>query len=309
MRPSPALRAHSWPIRHPRRVGFWPVWLRFVLAVLAGAAWDAPAVKQVHHRLVGNSVVLNMSVHERVAEGPGRGTRYNTTLTFGPVCSPARAVSQRQEFGQRKTRRVRCLNPGRLGLLWGMHDALLAVIRRFIALAPAEEALVRGWFVAEALPKGGFFLQPGEVSRKVGFVVRGVFHNFRRRDGDEHTYYFAREQEFIGDYESFLPARPAVHAIQALEAAQLLTISHDNLQRLYREVREGEKFGRLVAEALFVDVLRQLTSFYEETPEERYARFVRTYPDLQQRVPQYYIASYVGVRPQSLSRIRARASA
>ncbi|GAB3635194.1 hypothetical protein GCM10027422_07840 [Hymenobacter arcticus] len=73
-------------------------------------------------------------------------------------------------------------------------------------------------------------------------------------------------------------------------------------------MREGERFGRLVAEALFVNVLRQLTSFYEETPEQRYARFLATYPDLQQRIPQYYIASYVGVKPQSLSRIRGRAA-
>lgn len=188
------------------------------------------------------------------------------------------------------------------------HDSLLPIIRSFITLAPAEEDLIRQWFVAEELPKGGFFLRAGEVSRKIGFVLQGVFHNFRSRDGQEHTFYFGREQEFIGDYSSFLPARPAAHAIQALEPARLLTISYDNLQRLYREVREGERFGRLVAEYLFVDVLRQLTSFYEETPEERYARFVRTYPDLQQRVPQYYIASYVGVKPQSLSRIRARAA-
>jgi CRP-like cAMP-binding protein len=187
------------------------------------------------------------------------------------------------------------------------HETLLTFIRRFVTLVPAEETLVAHWFVAEELPKGGFFLRAGEVSRKIGFVVEGVFHNFRSRDGQEHTFYFAREQEFIGDYSSFLPARPAEHAIQALEPARLLTISYDNLQRLYQEVREGERFGRLVAEALFVDVLRQLTSFYEETPEERYARFVHTYPDLQQRVPQYYIASYVGVKPQSLSRIRSRA--
>lgn len=187
------------------------------------------------------------------------------------------------------------------------HETLLAVIRHFITLSPAEEELVAHWFVAEELPKGGFFLRPGEVSRKIAFVVQGVFHNFRSRDGQEHTFYFGREQEFIGDYSSFLPARPAVHAIQALEPARLLTISYDNLQRLYREVREGERFGRLVAEMLFVDVLGQLTSFYEEAPEERYASFVRTYPDLQQRVPQYYIASYVGVKPQSLSRIRSRA--
>ncbi|WP_324677662.1 Crp/Fnr family transcriptional regulator [Hymenobacter sp. GOD-10R] len=187
------------------------------------------------------------------------------------------------------------------------HETLLTVIRRFVPLTPAEEELIIPWFVAEELPKGGFFLRPGEVSRKVAFIVEGVFHNFRNRDGQEHTFYFGREQEFIGDYSSFLPAQPAVHAIQALEPARLLSISYDNLERLYRQVQQGERFGRLVAEMLFVDVLGQLTSFYEETPEERYARFVRTYPDLQQRIPQYYIASYVGVKPQSLSRIRGRA--
>lgn len=189
-----------------------------------------------------------------------------------------------------------------------MHETLLSAVRRLIALAPAEEDLLRQWFVPEAVAKGDFFLRPGEVSRKIGFVLQGVFHNFQSRDGQALTYYFGREQEFIGDYESFLPARPATHGIQALEDARLLTISHDNLQRLYREVREGERLGRLIAEALFVDVLRQLTSFYEETPEQRYARFVSTYPDLQQRIPQYYIASYVGVQPQSLSRIRGRAA-
>jgi CRP-like cAMP-binding protein len=187
------------------------------------------------------------------------------------------------------------------------HEALLTVIHYFVPLTPAEEDLIAHLFVAEELPKGGFFLRQGEVSRKVAFIVEGVFHNFRNRDGQEHTFYFGREQEFIGDYSSFLPAKPAVHAIQALEPARLLSISYDNLQRLYREVHAGERFGRLVAEMLFVDVLGQLTSFYEETPEERYARFVRTYPDLQRRVPQYYIASYVGVKPQSLSRIRSRA--
>jgi CRP-like cAMP-binding protein len=187
-------------------------------------------------------------------------------------------------------------------------ETLLTVIRHFIPLTPAEEALLTHLFVTDEVAKGGFFLRPGEVSRKVAFVVQGVFHNFRSRDGQEHTFYFGREQEFIGDYSSFLPAQPAVHAIQALEPARLLTISYDNLQRLYREVSQGERFGRLVAEMLFTDVLKQLTSFYEETPEERYARFVRTYPDLQQRIPQYYIASYVGVKPQSLSRIRSRVS-
>ncbi|WP_232341634.1 Crp/Fnr family transcriptional regulator [Hymenobacter ginkgonis] len=167
-----------------------------------------------------------------------------------------------------------------------MHDSLLVTIRRFITLGLAEEDLLRQWFVPETVPKGAFFLQPGEVSRKIGFVLQGVFHYFQGDDGQRLTYYFSREQEFIGDYESFLSAQPATHGIQALEEACLLTISADNLQRLYREVRQGEHLGRLVAETLFVDLLRQLTSFYKDPPAQRYARFVRTYPDLVQRIPQ-----------------------
>ncbi|MGI4820207.1 MAG: Crp/Fnr family transcriptional regulator [Janthinobacterium lividum] len=189
-----------------------------------------------------------------------------------------------------------------------MHDSLLVVIRRFISLTPAEEDLIRQLFVPETVPKGAFFLAPGEVSRKIGFVLQGVLHKFQTRNDQKLTYYFGREQEFIGGYESFLSAQPAIHGIQALEETCLLTISQDNLQRLYQEVREGERFGRLVAEALFVDVLRQLKSFYKDTPAQRYARFVSTYPDLQQRISQYHIASYVGVKPQSLSRIRGRAA-
>ena len=186
-----------------------------------------------------------------------------------------------------------------------MHATLLVAIRRFIVLTPVEEDLVREGFVPETLAKGGFFLRPGEVSRKIGFGLQGVFPYVQRGDGQELTYYFGREPAFSGDCASFLSARPAAHGIQALEEAHLLTTSAGNPPRLYREVREGERFGRLLAAALSVDVVRQPTSFYEERPAQRYARFGRTYPDLQQRTPQHCIASCVGVQP--LSRIRGRA--
>jgi hypothetical protein len=86
------------------------------------------------------------------------------------------------------------------------HETLLTFIRRFVPLDPAEESLLTHLFVAKELHKGGFFLRPGEVSRKVAFVVEGVFHIFRNRDWQEYTFYFGREQGFIGDYSSFLPA-------------------------------------------------------------------------------------------------------
>ena len=84
------------------------------------------------------------------------------------------------------------------------------------------------------------------------------------------------------------------------------TISFDDLQRFYKQVDLGERFGRLIAEEIFVDSLEQLASFYQDKPATRYQNFVRRFPQLVQRIPQYYIASYVGIEPQSLSRIRRR---
>jgi CRP-like cAMP-binding protein len=125
-------------------------------------------------------------------------------------------------------------------------------------------------------------------------------------DEREATYYFAAENEFISDYPSFLPQRPSDKNIQALEPAEIHVISFDNLQRFYQHISFGERFGRLIAEEIFVDSIQQLASFYQDKPAIRYQNFVHRFPQLVQRLPQYYIASYVGIEPQSLSRIRRR---
>ena len=99
---------------------------------------------------------------------------------------------------------------------------------------------------------------------------------------------------------------PSNKNIQALEDTTLYIVSRDGLQQIYKELQEGERLGRLAIEQVFVTVLRQLSSFYKDAPEIRYQRFLETFSDISQRVPQYYIASYVGIKPQSLSRIRKR---
>ncbi|WP_343667933.1 hypothetical protein [Chitinophaga sp.] len=83
-------------------------------------------------------------------------------------------------------------------------------------------------------------------------------------------------------------------------------ISYDDLQKFYQEVRYGERFGRLAIEQVFTTVLQQIASMYTDKPVVRYQKFMQAYFDISQRIPQYYIASYVGVKPQSLSRIRKR---
>ena len=88
----------------------------------------------------------------------------------------------------------------------------------------------------------------------------------------------------------------------------MYVISFDDLQRFYREVEYGERFGRLGIEQVFINVINQVGSMYTNSPDIRYQKFITDFSDITQRIPQYYIASFVGIKPQSLSRIRKRIS-
>jgi CRP-like cAMP-binding protein len=183
---------------------------------------------------------------------------------------------------------------------------LVNVIRQIVPLATDEERIVETLFEPHYLEAGDSFLREGEVCQYVGFVNEGLLRYYILEDGEEHTYDFSPEQTFTCNYESFLTRMPSTRFIEAVEPTTLLRISYDNLQKFYAQLHHGQEFGRLVAEHLFVVTLQKLTSFYRETAEERYDTFLRLFPGLADRLPQYVVASYVGIKPQFLSRIRAQ---
>jgi len=189
-----------------------------------------------------------------------------------------------------------------------MINSLLYSIRNLIPLSPAEAGIVTSLFKEKTYKKGDFFLKEGQICKQVGFVARGLMRYYINQDGEEKTYAFSQENNYVCNYESFLPQSPSSKNIQALEDSHVLVISHDDLQMFYTTVREGERFGRMVIGAVLIQLLEDLSSFYTDTPEHRYEKFIKDHPDLQQRISQYHIASYVGVKPQSLSRIRKRIS-
>jgi CRP-like cAMP-binding protein len=149
-------------------------------------------------------------------------------------------------------------------------------------------------------------LEEGQVCRHLFFIEKGLVRYYLSNNGEEQTNYFNKEGEWVCDYPSFLPKVPTTVNIQTLENTIAWVISHDDLQKFYQEVRHGERFGRLGIEQVFINVIRQVTSLYTDKPQVRYQKFMQAYFDIAQRIPQYYIASYVGVKPQSLSRIRKR---
>jgi CRP-like cAMP-binding protein len=185
---------------------------------------------------------------------------------------------------------------------------LIDGIKQIISVSDDEAQLLKQLFTEKHIKKGEHFLIEGQVCRSVAMIKSGLVRYYINDDGNEGTYYFGSEGDFVCDYESFLPQAPTNKNIQALEDTSLYVISHDGLQQLYKGLKEGERLGRLAIEQIFVHNIQQLSSFYKDSPEVRYQRFLSTYSDISQRVPQYYIASYVGIKPQSLSRIRKRAT-
>jgi len=189
-----------------------------------------------------------------------------------------------------------------------MKEQLIDGIKSFIRLESHETDLLEELFKERFIKKGDFFLGEGQVCKYAGFIVKGLMRYYINHDGEDRTYDFAHENNFVCNYESFIPKTLSTKIIKALEDCEILQISYEDLQILYKSIEEGERLGRLVIEQVFIQTLQALTSFYTDAPEYRYEKFIQKHPDLQQRISQYHIASYVGVKPQSLSRIRKRIS-
>lgn len=187
-------------------------------------------------------------------------------------------------------------------------ELLIENIRTYVPLSAADEKVIRGLFHKKVIHKEEHLLEAGQVCRRLMFIEKGLVRYYLFNNDGEQTHYFNKEGEWVCDYQSFIPKVPAIVNIQALEDTTIWTISYDDLQTFYQEVKHGERFGRLGIEHVFIDIIRQIDSIYTDKPDVRYEKFMKAYFDIAQRIPQYYIASYVGVKPQSLSRIRKRNS-
>ncbi len=188
-------------------------------------------------------------------------------------------------------------------------DLLIEKIKGYIPVLDKDILIIKSLFHKKVYKKGEHLLLAGEVCRYIIFIESGLVRYYINNDGTEQTHYFNKEGEFVCDYPSFLPQTPSKESIQAIEDTAIYRISADGIQQFYKTVTNGERFGRLALEYVFVDVINQIVSVYNDSPDNRYLKFLANYPNLAQRIPQYYIASYVGVKAPSLSRIRKRLAA
>lgn len=167
---------------------------------------------------------------------------------------------------------------------------------------------LQNMFTVRHLRKGDYVSKVGEVVKQVTFFNSGYGRFYYNVDGKESIGAFFQKGDYICDYESFLTQKPGLVNIDVLADSELIELSYDNMQYSYRNFPEFQKFGRVMAEFLFLMLSSRNASLLLKTPEQRYLDFVANSPHLLQLVPQYMIASYLGVTPEALSRIRKRLS-
>ncbi len=139
-----------------------------------------------------------------------------------------------------------------------------------------------------------------------GFAESGIFRFYHMREGIERVTAFFFPGDFISNYRSFITNEPSDHYIACLEAGVIWKLHRSDLRRLFAQNHTFERLDKLVAERLYVAVAKRLDSFQSETPEERYLALLKKSSRLIQDIPQYMLASYLGISPESLSRIRKR---
>lgn len=189
-----------------------------------------------------------------------------------------------------------------------LHANLLAMLKQLAPLSSADKELIVSSFTHRSLAKGEFFLREGNRCKQVGFLNQGLVRYFVYKNDEESTFEFTKEGDFIADYSSFNRQTISLQNIEAIEDCELLVIDHAKLQHLFQHTTHGNQLGRLIIEHRFDIMVNQLLAVYMQNSEQRYRKFISEYADLSQRIPQYLIASYVGVKPPSLSRIRRRLS-
>jgi CRP-like cAMP-binding protein len=181
-------------------------------------------------------------------------------------------------------------------------------IRTIISLTDEEFALFLTFVQNKKLKRKEVLLREGDFCKHVYFIKKGCIRYYHTLEGVEHTGQFFFENGWYTDLDSFLSGQASRQTIEALEASEIILLPKTALDQLYRLIPQFERFGRLMAEKAFLGLRNRTEMLSMQNPEERYLNLIKQRPKLIERIPQHYIASYLGIKPQSLSRIRKRIS-
>jgi len=186
-----------------------------------------------------------------------------------------------------------------------MFNLLLNNINKKVLLIEEEKQLMQIFFTQKKLRKKQYLLQEGDVCKYTAFVNKGILRSYHVDEkGNEHIVQFALEDWWIADIYSFLTGEPSTCNIDALEDTEVLLITKAAQDEMVLQIPKMERYLRLLMQSSLIALQRRLISTLNFTAEDKYLQLIATYPSIVQRVPQHYIASYLGITPETLSRIR-----
>ncbi len=186
-----------------------------------------------------------------------------------------------------------------------MYELLHLFVKKLFPQCQADLTLVEPLLELRRDDREEFLFREGDICNFVGLTKKGCFRSFFLKNGKELTLFFHPENHTLGDYESLRQQKPACFSCQAIEDSEVLIINTQVIKVLENDP-DGQKLLRLVVENLAFGLRDCLLSLYRDSPEQRYLNFLKSEPKLLQRIPQYYLASHLGIEPESLSRLKRR---
>lgn len=187
-----------------------------------------------------------------------------------------------------------------------LKDKFIQHFSRISPLTPDEAQAIADSMIVKQFKKGDFLLREGQISVDSYFVLEGCIRQYALVDGEEKTTDFFTEEQWVIALNGFSQSTPATFYWVCNEDTTVSMGNEQQAQAMFRQFPRFETISRQVMEAVFVAQHQKMTSFMTDTPEQRYQKLMQTRPDLMQRVPQYQLASYIGIKPESLSRLRKR---
>jgi CRP-like cAMP-binding protein len=187
-----------------------------------------------------------------------------------------------------------------------MHSELIKYCAQFIELTKEDINAICSSFKLIKLKRKEFLLKEGEICNFIAFINSGIIRHYHIKDGNEITCDITLSLNFITDYKSFIQDIPSTYNFQILKNAELLVISRKDLFQLYKNSRQIETLGRIMAEQVAKRTIDIAMSLASDKPEERLTKLLLNSYVLFQEVPQRYLANLIGISPESFSRIRAR---
>ena len=185
------------------------------------------------------------------------------------------------------------------------YQLLLDYINAIVSLTKEEEELLLTYVTKRKYLKGQFVLQQGDIAQHECFITSGCTKMFHSdASGQEHIILFAIENWWTSDIGSFISQTPADFNVQCIEDTELIQFSYHNIEALFEAIPKLERFFRKIIEKAFVASQKRIVRNFSLTAKEQYVIFKDAYPELEQRIPQYMIASYLGITKEFFSKMK-----